>query len=473
MRRCVNLIFVGMLVAAFATAQPFPNYKLTDLGTMYGYPNSHPTAINASGGVVGYSGDDATASFAVLFTTPITDFGFGSETKAFGISDSGSVFFYRFGSDPANYLYKPGIGSNQIAAPEGYSMGFGSAVSSSGQMAVQLFAGADQYIGVYTEGTGWDVLPIPIPPDVGRLNPTGINLAGTIVAHDCCDTAMPWAWGWIHTAAEGWQSLDSLFPDSVTLPQAVSNQGSVVGWYEPRIGSDAGLPHAFLYEVGKPAVDLGNLGGWDASSFAAFARGVNASNQVVGASTTSQWGVNHGFVYIAGTMRDLNDLVPEPLGFTVTDAVGINDNGQIAATCKDQTRTHACLLTPIPSTIPFSSMTAKLDAYGGVAPHFNLKVDFALGAETDGINVASDQFEIHFGDTGISMPLQSFKTDKKGRSSTTYGTFPSFTIRITPVGSGRYTLQLEGVGYDFTGLPNPTQVVLWMGNDMDFAYASF
>jgi len=65
-------------------------------------------------------------------------------------------------------------------------------------------------------------------------------------------------------------------------------------------------------------VDLGTLGGSQASAHA-----INDSNQIAGSSVTAKGIVSNGSLF------DLNALVPSNSGFTITDAVGINDSGQI------------------------------------------------------------------------------------------------------------------------------------------------
>jgi probable HAF family extracellular repeat protein len=53
------------------------------------------------------------------------------------------------------------------------------------------------------------------------------------------------------------------------------------------------------------------------------------------------------FIYSGGTVQNLNNLVPPGSGFTLYDATGINDNGQIVVTGYNaQGYRHAFLLTP-------------------------------------------------------------------------------------------------------------------------------
>src|SRR5215207_10844029 len=103
---------------------------------------------------------------------------------------------------------------------------------------------------------------------------------------------------------------------------AINDSGQVVGY--SNLAGDQNN-HAFLYKDDK-MTDLGTLGGTSSE-----AKGINISGQVVGWSDNSS-GERRGFLYdSANGMRDLNDSIPADLGWTIYEAGGINDKGQIAA----------------------------------------------------------------------------------------------------------------------------------------------
>jgi len=142
---------------------------------------------------------------------------------------------------------------------------------------------------------------------------------------------------------------------------AINNSGVVLGWCDDA-NSDA---HAVIWQNGTPT-DLGTLGGPQAE-----ASGINNLGQVVGFAQTST-DADHGFlwsngtmtdlglnffpsaindngviigsdqIYSGGTLQNLNNLIPANSGYTITNAVAINDNGQILA----QDGGIALLLTP-------------------------------------------------------------------------------------------------------------------------------
>jgi probable HAF family extracellular repeat protein len=111
--------------------------------------------------------------------------------------------------------------------------------------------------------------------------------------------------------------------------------------------------HAFLFD--GTMQDLGTLGGSQSQGF-----GINASGQVVGQADGPSG--THAFLY-DGTMLDLNNLLDSTgAGWTLTQARGINDFGQITGTGYIGGQMHAFLLTPVPE--PSSSVLA---AFGFVA----------------------------------------------------------------------------------------------------------
>lgn len=87
-------------------------------------------------------------------------------------------------------------------------------------------------------------------------------------------------------------------------------------------------------------VDLGTLGGTEAS-----ARGVNNSGEIVGVSYLPNYWEN-AFYAVGTTMYNLNDLVTNLDGWTLTSANGINDLGQIVGYGSINGENHAFLLTP-------------------------------------------------------------------------------------------------------------------------------
>ena len=105
--------------------------------------------------------------------------------------------------------------------------------------------------------------------------------------------------------------------------------------------TDIPLYHAFFYKGGI-MTDIGTLGG------ASKAEAINASSTVVGTSFFSTGATQHAFGWTKETgFIDLNNLTPLHSPWTIVDAHGINDTGQIVAEAINGAgQTHAVLLRP-------------------------------------------------------------------------------------------------------------------------------
>jgi probable HAF family extracellular repeat protein len=119
----------------------------------------------------------------------------------------------------------------------------------------------------------------------------------------------------------------------------INDAGQVVG----ESTTAAGDVHAFITGPnGVGMTDLGTLGG-----VISFAYGINEIGQVVGAARTVAGAAQHAF--ITGPdgvgMTDLNSLVSLAGGAVLTEATGINNHGQVAATGMiPEPETYAMLL---------------------------------------------------------------------------------------------------------------------------------
>jgi probable HAF family extracellular repeat protein len=113
-------------------------------------------------------------------------------------------------------------------------------------------------------------------------------------------------------------------------------------------------------------IDLGLLP--DALDSRAY--GLNNQGQIVGSSYIRSQSAAHAFLWSEGTMTDLNDDLPAGSGWTLRNAVGVNDAGQIVGYgINPDNQTHAYLLTPEDGAAPHGQ--ARLDpqaARGLVAP---------------------------------------------------------------------------------------------------------
>lgn len=117
---------------------------------------------------------------------------------------------------------------------------------------------------------------------------------------------------------------------------AINNKGQIVGW------------------AGRTAVL------WEGDSVRALgpaegdrARAINEHAQVVGVLhkgaefTSAAKDMTTAFLWENGVMRDLNGLIAPSNGWTLEEARGINDSGQIVGWGRHGGKEHAFLLTPI------------------------------------------------------------------------------------------------------------------------------
>jgi probable HAF family extracellular repeat protein len=124
---------------------------------------------------------------------------------------------------------------------------------------------------------------------------------------------------------------------------ALNNLGQVVGSSTTADdGTGSSRTHAFLYSDGMMR-DLGVLGGTD-SGESSVAHDINDQGQIVGSSTVDVppgspatpvpgygGGNTRATLYDQGILHDLNDLTDLPAGWLLTEALGIDNFGQIVA----------------------------------------------------------------------------------------------------------------------------------------------
>ncbi len=136
-------------------------------------------------------------------------------------------------------------------------------------------------------------------------------------------------------------------PSGATYSQAtaINGNGQIVGV----AGFSDGTSHAVLYSNGV-WTDLGTFSG----SSATEATGINLSGQIVGTAFFPQQsyhppipGKHVALIVRNDVLVDLNTLIAPNSGFTITDAIGINDSGRILCNASNSSNaTRAVLLSP-------------------------------------------------------------------------------------------------------------------------------
>lgn len=284
---------VGQYTTAGAThGFVYTSSGLTDIGT-FGGLNSYAYAINDHGQVVGGAGTLSGQNHAFLFSGgTLRDLGTlgGSYSNAYDIDNHGVI-----------------VGTSALpGAPN------------------DLFREAFRYAGGSMTGLG--TLPGGVGSDAFAINNKGL-IGGASFEGDVTFPEYPF-----HAVLYRGGGVDPLgvseFGDSAVY--GLNDRGQAVGGMS-NLSSPHGS-HAFLYDHGA-ILDLGVL---DAMQDDSIALGINNHGQVVGYSFVSidpsHYG-SHAFLYDRdGGIVDLNALIDPTSGWVITDASGINDAQQIAAT---------------------------------------------------------------------------------------------------------------------------------------------
>ena len=296
---------------------------MQDLGTLGGY--SYARAINNIGQVVGYSKlvvNNEWYQHAFLYgdSGPMQDLGgFPKGSNAWNKNQYDS---YAYGINDLGQI----VGSSDTA---GWYDSVGGYMHS-----VHAFL---------SNGSG----PMQDLGTLGGRNSHahGINNNGQVVGSSGTSDGYGRAFLW--QKGSGMQDLGTLGGLS-SVAYSINNNGQVVGYSSPASGNY----HAFIWQKGSGMQDLGTLPAgstpYNSYNYKSSASGINNKGQVVGDSYSSVGGASHAFLYnSSGQMQDLNNLVA-PSQWTILNATGINDFGQIASWgTPSYGQYHAVLLTPV------------------------------------------------------------------------------------------------------------------------------
>lgn len=142
------------------------------------------------------------------------------------------------------------------------------------------------------------------------------------------------------TYSNGTTSLLPIAPASQGGGYDINNAGQVAG------DGFSGHWSPVIYGSNGPTLTLSTVTG--------SASAINDAGTFVGHIYIDQaQTLAHAFVYSSGTLTDLNNVTSLPTGWALTDAHGINSNGQIIGSATNQGgQTRAFLLTPINVPVP-------------------------------------------------------------------------------------------------------------------------
>jgi len=353
--------------SAATTGMPVLRYTVSDLGE----PNDtidgcraigrflmlggSELAINNAGQVVGViASDDQLLGKPFLWTrsSGMTELGdvLGQSIDPYAISDAGRVA----GSGPISpsgeagdddhddhaLLWDPGHGITDLGTLGGkWSCAY--SLNDLGQVVGMSDTANDQLHASLWEGG--------VMNDLGGLDDNfslahGINKSGQVVGtiFKSADVGVGTAKAFLWTRSSGMTDLGTLGGID-SRASAINDKGEVVGTSK----TVQGYNRAFIWHPDSGMIDLGTLGGRDSS-----ATSINSAGQVVGWSEIT-WGdtrQKHAFLWEHGNMIDLSSLPDvKAAGWSkLTEAVDINDQGQIVGFGVREGKGRVFLLTPEP-----------------------------------------------------------------------------------------------------------------------------
>jgi len=361
-----------------------PRYTVTDLGVLPGDGGSGASAINNSGDVVGLSSaaggtSGAPAVFHVFLYRSGRMAHLGPPLErtwrgALAINDRGQVAG-RFSASPkAGHACLWAAGTQQdLGTLPGLLETFAAGLNDRGQVvggaaAVRDGTGKQPPAHAFLFSGGHMTL-LPPPPGYTEVVVHGINGAGQVIGQVSVNASrrrysQPFLYD---TQTVRWAALALPTGARWGYASALNDQGQAAGsaWRFGGTFNTEPSAHAVLWRGGV-VIDLGTLPGAAGSGASAL----NGRGEVVGfaeyepSAAGEALGMrlrgsnplrrlfrthytSRAFVWRAGRMADLNDLIPSDSGWTLVDACGINDRGQIVGDGEHNGQERAFLLTPL------------------------------------------------------------------------------------------------------------------------------
>ncbi len=338
-------LFVLALSAVVACSPAQVSYLLQPIPSapIPGFPESpisYGGAINSSGRVVGelnaYDADGEN-----LARRAYSSFG-GSTTNlgvldpsheislAFDINDAGDVVGYS-GAEATLFSGGTRTGLGLLTGGE-VSLAYG--INNSGVI-----------VGTALDADGNSLAVI-----YGSGGPTPINIPGSAYAQGLAISNTGYIVGDTSTNASGSGArafrangstvdiLNFLPGGTFATATGVNDAGVVIGY-----GNSTGGGQEGFFSNGNDVTGIGKLPGFNFSR----AFGINNAGTIVGSA--SRVGAQRAIIYSGGQLLDLNTLLdPSVTGWTLLEARGINDNGQIVGTGRFNGEIQAFVLNPVP-----------------------------------------------------------------------------------------------------------------------------
>jgi probable HAF family extracellular repeat protein len=310
------LILAVAVASMLLTTRVHAQYAITDLGQVY------PTAINAAGQVAGDIGQSIFLYDGTVHNLG-TPAGFNA-ADAKGISSTGVIcgqLIVGQTSFPA-YAFYYDTSYHQVTNSQ-TSIAYG--INSAGHMA-----------GTFGAYGAW------ICTDGSTLQPVGGGVDTAFAINDNDQATGQGSTGLFYYS--GGVEADIPTPNKLAATgYAISSNGYIAGDFSNGDG--------FLYANGGYQ-NLGTL-----EDLGARPNGVNDQGSVVGFSPNRSPPTLSAFIYQNGVITNLDSFINPSSGWTLTNATGINDSGEIVGVGMLDGVQHGFLLTPTPEP---SSLAAVL-----------------------------------------------------------------------------------------------------------------
>lgn len=307
-----------------------------------------PTAMNNLGHVVGWGLSDDAHTAIVHDGTSGTFIGSpGGPSFAYGINDAGQIVGR---TDRAAFIYSGGT-FTEIGGPGSLASG----INNAGQVTGATLADNTFHGFIYSNGQLTDLAPGNSSAGMG-INSHG-QVAGWI------DALLPKPALFSNGTAT---DLSAALPSSIPSRASAINDNGQMLMQTSNMGD--GAVTAFLYADGV-ATAMGRLGPFEEET---LARDLNNAGIAVGNTINTR--ARTGFIWQDGALYDINTLVSGLSDWHIEEAVGINENNQIAAyACRGDFGDYQCgtlllsAVAPVPEPSTYAMMVGGLGLLGFMA----------------------------------------------------------------------------------------------------------
>jgi len=440
-----KLVVLTALAVLMVSSPVFAQrYNVVDLGT-FGGSWSQPYGINDLGQVVGYS-TKGVSDYAYAFIWQngvIQDLGIGRSSVAYDINNSGQIVGVDNSSGRA-FLWDSVNGRKNILD----SSSVARSINNNGQVAGFICSrdGFCAFIWDNVNGT----------QNLGAI--PGYSPVDTM-AYAINDRAQIVGYSFWPMRAFLWQNNEMSDLGALPCPGApfwsqaygINNKGEVVGrsnagssfcW----VGYGGNEDHAFLWDSTNGMRDLGTLGGkWSAGYT------INDFSQVVGSSETNSG--NHAFLWENGVMKNLNDFIPNGIGWDLVEARSINNVGQIVGSGIYEGQQRAFILNPVVRNVPQEAQNATLHTTNG---HFHSQYKLSFEGDCLKINLPIRLIGIDPGDEVRQIWEEGAERVWSNQydvvyDNTSYGIV--LDVKFVNFGEGATFRVVQGEGSYFVGMP--------------------